>query len=68
MLNIQSHMKDNIKSKMKLFVTKVNDWKLLIFVTKSSILDFEVGLDTSLILVNYKIFFHSSSLSITRTL
>ena len=44
---------------MKLFVTKVNGWKL------SSILDFVVGLDTSLILVNYKNFFYSLSLSIT---
>ena len=52
---------------MKLFVTKVNGWKLLIFVKKSSVLDFVVGLDTSVILVNYKILFYSSSLSITIT-
>ena len=52
---------------MNLFVTKVNGWNLLIFVKKSSVLDFVEGLDTSVILVNYKIFFYSSSLSITIT-
>ena len=56
-----------MKSKMKLFVTKVNGWKLLILAKKSSVLDFVVGLDTSAMLVNYKIFFYSSSLSITIT-
>ena len=35
---------------MKLFVTKVNDWKLIIFVKKSSPLDFVLGLDTSVII------------------
>ena len=54
-----------IKSKMKLFVKIVNDLKPLVFVTKISNFDFVVGLDTSLILVNYKILFYSSSLSIT---
>ena len=56
-----------MKSKMKLFVTKVNGWKLLIFVTKGSILDSMVELDASLILVDYKIFFYPSSLSIAIT-
>ena len=54
-----------MKSKMKLFVKIVNGLKPLIFVTKISNFDFVVGLDTSLILVNYKILFYSSSLSIT---
>ena len=36
------------KSKLELFVTKVNGWKPLNFVTKSSILDFAVVPDTSL--------------------
>ena len=54
-----------MKSKMKLFVKIVNGLKPLIFVTKISNFDFVVGLDTSLILVNYKILFYSSSLSVT---
>ena len=54
-----------MKSKMKLFVKIVNDMKPLIFVTKISNFNFVVGLDTSLILVNYKILFYSSSLSVT---
>ena len=54
-----------MKSKMKLFVKIVNDMKPLIFVTKISDFNFVVGLDTSLILVNYKILFYSSSLSVT---
>ena len=54
-----------MKSKMKLFVKIVNDMKQLIFVTKISNFNFVVGLDTSLILVNYKILFYSSSLSVT---
>ena len=54
-----------MKSKMKLFAKIVNDLKSLIFVTIISNFDFVVGLDTSLIFVNYKILFYSSSLSIT---
>ena len=54
-----------MKSKMKLFVKIANSLKALIFVKKISNFDFVVGLDTSLILVNYKILFYSSSLSIT---
>ena len=54
-----------MKSKMKLFVKIANGLKPLIFVAKISNFDFVVGLDTSLILVNYKILFYSSSLSIT---
>ena len=52
---------------MNLFVAKVNGWKLLIFVKKSFVLEFVVGLGTSVILVTYKIFFYSSLLSITIT-
>ena len=37
----------------------VDGWKLLIFVKKSSVPDFVVGLDITVILVNYKIFFYS---------
>ena len=36
------------KSKVELFVTIVNGWKSLTFVTKNSILDFAVVLDTPL--------------------
>ena len=36
------------ESKVELLVTKVNGWKPLTFVTKSSILDFAVVPDTSL--------------------
>ena len=54
-----------MKSKMKLFAKIVNDLKSLIFITIISNFDFVVGLDTSLIFVNYKILFYSSSLSIT---
>ena len=54
-----------MKSKMKLFVKIANSLEALIFVKKISNFDFVVGLDTSLILVNYKILFYSSSLSIT---
>ena len=36
------------KSRLEVFVTKVNGWKLLTFVRKSSILDFAVVPDTSL--------------------
>ena len=36
------------KSKLELFVIKVNGWKPLNFVTKSSILDFAVVPDTPL--------------------
>ena len=54
-----------MKSKMKLFAKIVNDLKSLIFVTIISDFDFVLGLDTSLIFVNYKILFYSSSLSIT---
>ena len=36
------------KSKLEFFVTKVNGWKRLTFVTKSSILDFVVVSDTLL--------------------
>ena len=36
------------KSKMELFVTNVTGWKSLTFVTKNSILDFAVVLDTPL--------------------
>ena len=54
-----------MKSKMKLFVKIVNGLKPLIYVTKISNFNFVVGLDTSLILVNYKILFYSSSRSIT---
>ena len=43
---------------MKLFVKNVNGLKPLVFVTKSSNFDFVVGLDTSLILVNYNILFY----------
>ena len=50
---------------MKLFLKNVNDLKPLIFVAKSFNFDFVVELDISLILVNYKILFYSSSLSIT---
>ena len=42
-----------MKSKMKLSVKKVNGWKVVNIVTKSSILDFVVELDTPLILSNY---------------
>ena len=55
-----------MKSKMKFFVKTVNGLKPLVLVTKISNFDFAVGLDTSQILVNYKILFYSSSLSITR--
>ena len=51
-------------SKMKVFVKIINGLKPLIFVTKISNFDYVAGLDTSLILVNYKILFYSSSLSI----
>ena len=54
-----------MKSKMNLFVKIANGLKPLIFVTKISNFDFVAGLDASLILVNYKISFYSSSLSIT---
>ena len=54
-----------MKSKMKLFAKIVSDLKSLNFVTIISNFDFVVGLDTSLIFVNYKILFYSSSLSIT---
>ena len=54
-----------MKSKMKLFAKFVSDLKSLNFVTIISNFDFVVGLDTSLIFVNYKILFYSSSLSIT---
>ena len=54
-----------MKSKMKLFAKIVNDLKSLIFITIISNFNFVVGLDTSLIFVNYKILFYSSSLSIT---
>ena len=54
-----------MKSKMKLFAKFVSDLKSLNFVTIISNFDFVAGLDTSLILVNYKILFYSSSLSIT---
>ena len=50
---------------MKFFVKIINGLKPLVFVARSSIFDFVVGLDTSLILVNYKILFPSPSLSIT---
>ena len=50
---------------MKFFVKIINGLKPLVFVAKISNFDFVVGLDTSLILVNYKILFPSSSLSIT---
>ena len=53
-----------MKSKMKLFVKITNGVKPLIFVPRISNFDFLVGLDTSLMLVNYKILFYSSSLSI----
>ena len=48
-----------MKSKMKLFVKIANSLEALIFVKKISNFDFVVGLDTSLILVNYKILFYS---------
>ena len=54
-----------MKSKMKLFAKIVSDLKSLNFVTIISNFDFVVELDTSVILVNYKILFYSSSLSIT---
>ena len=43
------------ESKMELFVAKVNDWILLTFVTKHSILDFVVALDTSLFRMGYSL-------------
>ena len=43
---------------MKLFVKIVNGLALFIFVTKSPNFDIVVGLDTSLIVVNYKIVFY----------
>ena len=43
------------KSKMEVFVTKYNTWKLLTFVTKSSILHFAVVLNTSLFRVGYSL-------------
>ena len=43
------------ESKMELFVTKVNDWILLTFVTKHSILDFVVALDRSLFRMGYSL-------------
>ena len=50
---------------MKLFGKNIKGLKPLIFVTNSSNLLFVVGLDTSLILGNYKILLFSTSLSIT---
>ena len=52
-------------SKIKIFGKNINGLKPLIFVANSSNLRFSVGLDTSLILGNYKILFYSTSLSIT---
>lgn len=40
---------------MEVFVTKYNTWKLLTFVTKSSILHFAVVLNTSLFRVGYSL-------------
>ena len=37
-----------VKCKLEIFVTKINGWKPLTFVTKSSTLDFPVAPDTSL--------------------
>ena len=44
--------KTTAKSKMELFMAKVIRWKPLTFVTKRSILDFVVVLDTHLIYTN----------------
>ena len=56
-----------MKSTMEPVAKIVNVLMPLNFVTKISNFDFVVGIDSSLILVSYKILFYSSSLSITIT-